>query len=255
MPRLARKNINTPFLHIMVQGVNKEYVFNERNDKIEYLKLIKEYDKSEFLEFLSYCIMDNHAHFTVYAPDKDELSKLMFNINLRYARLYNKNNNRCGVLFRNRYQIQPIYSEKHLLKCINYIHQNPVKAKMVEKCEDYKFSSYNDYKNNTGLAKSKILRELFGENCNFLEMLKEDEGKIFMDVEKPTGEEMNMHILAATREFMQLSQVSIQDIFYDRQILKKLLIYLKKECGISYEYLKNYFEISKGIMECLMSNG
>lgn len=94
--------------------------------------------------------MSNHVHFTIYVEDINELSQLMFKVNSKYAQMYNKKNNRCGVLFRNRYQIQPIFNERQSLNCIDYIYKNPVKAGMVSRCEDYKFSSYNDYKKNAG---------------------------------------------------------------------------------------------------------
>ena len=101
MPRIARKDLNTPFLHVMVQGVNKEYIFeNEQNIK-KYLKIIKENKNNYKFEILAYCIMNNHAHFLVYTKDIKLFGKFMHITNLLYAKMYNKENNRVGVLFRN----------------------------------------------------------------------------------------------------------------------------------------------------------
>ena len=254
MPRLARKNITTSLLHIMVQGVNKEYIFEKDREKITYLNLMKEFDQPEFVDVLAYCIMSNHAHFAMYVQDMKELSKLMYKVNLKFAQMYNKINDRYGVLFRNRFQVQPIYNERHLLNCIEYIHQNPVKAGMVSRCEDYKFSSYNDYKENKGLAKSKIFRELYGEDCNLMKMFKGDFGKIFIDVEDLSHEEINAHIIAGTKEFVEFRQIKLQDIFCNRETLKELIEYLKKECEIPYVYTRNFFEISRGVMNSLKIN-
>ena len=48
---------------------------------------------------------------------------------------FNKKENRVGIVFRNRYVSEPIYNERYLAKCINYIHMNPVKAGMVNEYE------------------------------------------------------------------------------------------------------------------------
>ena len=248
MPRLARKYIETNFLHVMVQGVNKEYIFEKDYEKEEYLKLINESKAQYKLDFLAYCLMSNHAHFAIYTEEKSDLAKFMHEINSKYAKIYNKEKNRCGVLFRNRYQIQPIYSARQLINCINYIHQNPVKANMVTKCEDYKYSSYNDYKMNTGFAKSSILQELFGKNCNFLELFKKDNGKIFMDIDGKTDDEIKEHIIAGTAEFVEDYKVKLQDIFSNRDNLKILINYLKEECGIPYSKQGEFFEMSKGVI-------
>lgn len=249
MPRLARKYIETPFLHVMVQGVNKEYIFEKSYEKESYIKFIKEYNQEYQLDFLAYCIMSNHAHFAIYTEEIEKLAKLMHEINSKYARMYNKEKNRCGVLFRNRYRIQPIYSERQLLNCINYIHHNPVKAKMVEKCEDYRYSSFNDYRTKTGLSQNQVLKDIFGENFNFLEMVKKECGTLFIDVEEKTVDEISQHIIIGTEEFINCNKINLQDIFSNRENMKNLVKYLKEECGISYKQIRDFFEMTKGVME------
>lgn len=251
MPRLARKYLTTPFLHVMVQGVNKEYIFNKESDMELYLKIIQEYYPNYDADILAYCLMCNHAHFAIYTEDVKELSKLMHKINLKFAQIYNKENNRCGVLFRNRYKIQPIYSLKHLANCINYIHENPVKAKMVSKCEDYKYSSYKDYKLKKGMARNKILEQLFGKNCNYLKLFEKSGGKMFIDIDKPCLAEINEHIINGISEFKDENKKMLQDLFIERDTLKLLIKYLKEECEIPYVFIRAFFEMSRGIMDDL----
>ena len=181
------------------------------------MEFVRNANEQRKLELLAYCMMSNHAHFAIYSEKIEGLTKLMYEVNAKYARLYNKEKNRCGVLFRNRYQIQPINSERQLINCINYIHQNPVKANMVSKCEDYEYSSYNGYKLNTGLAKSKILCEIFGTNCVFLEMFKKESEKLFMDIE----EKMETAIIAGTMEFTDEYKIQPQEIFMDKKNIRQ----------------------------------
>lgn len=76
MPRIARKDLNTPFLHVMVQGVNKEYIFNKSEYIERYLKIIKKNNEKYKVTILAYCIMNNHAHFLMHAENIEKLGKL-----------------------------------------------------------------------------------------------------------------------------------------------------------------------------------
>ena len=85
MSRIARKDLQTSFLHIMVQGINKEFIFSKREYIEAYLQLIKKYQKKFPVSIISYCIMNNHAHMLVYVKDIKMLGKFMHIINLQYS--------------------------------------------------------------------------------------------------------------------------------------------------------------------------
>ena len=59
IPRVARKDLNTLFLNIIVQGVNKEYIFYSE----KYIKIINDNIKDYKITIIAYCIMNNHAYF------------------------------------------------------------------------------------------------------------------------------------------------------------------------------------------------
>ena len=168
MPRNPRSSIDNSFLHIMVQGVNKEYIFSTERYIKEYLFLINKYSKEFEINIIAYCIMNNHAHLLVYTEHLDKLGKFMQKVNLKYSHFYNQKEKRVGVLFRNRYKSEAIYNIKYLINCIKYIHMNPVKAEMVKNCEDYPFSSYSDYLYNIGISQSPIVLETLGKDFSVI---------------------------------------------------------------------------------------
>lgn len=185
MPRLARKDLTTPFLHIMVQGVNKEFIFQDKKCIETYLKFLHLYKNKYSITILAYCIMNNHAHLLIYTEQIDSLGKFMHNTNLTYSQFYNKYKKRCGVVFRNKYQSEPIYDKKHLFSCIKYIHMNPVKAHMVPNCEDYPYSSYNEYITNTGICQDIIFKNILGDPYDFEHTFKDIRDHIFIEVDFP----------------------------------------------------------------------
>ncbi len=97
--------------HIYNQGNNREKIFYEDADYIEYLNLFRKYVLPN-CDVLAYCLMPNHFHFLIHATENSVKSKLIGNINLcelsngfrllqsHYAQYINKKNNRSGSLFR-----------------------------------------------------------------------------------------------------------------------------------------------------------
>lgn len=251
MPRLARKNLETPFVHVIVQGVNKEYIFNNDEYIEKYLSIINKNKVKYNFTIIAYCIMNNHAHFLVYTEDILDFGKFMHKCNLLYAQLYNKEKNRVGVLFRNRYQTEPIYNIKYLTNCIKYIHDNPVKANIAEKCEDYKYSSYCDYKFNSGVTQSEIMRKIFGRNCNYMKLFKESFNMRFIDTSYNESNSTNEYITEGIRAFKREKGKEMVEILLDREEFKCLISYLKNTCKIKYVEIENYFEISRGTMDAL----
>jgi len=190
MPRIARKDLQTPFLHIMVQGINKKFIFSKKEYIENYLKIMNKYKQEFNITIIAYCIMNNHAHMLVYVENIELLGKFMHIVNLVYSQFYNKENKRCGVLFRNKYQAEPIYGMNHLINCIKYIHMNPLKAKIVKNVEDYPYSSVFDYTNNTGICKNKIMSNIFGDNYDYSKLTISSSNCYFIDIVPPSKSDL-----------------------------------------------------------------
>lgn len=250
MPRVSRKDLNTKFLHVMVQGVNKEYIFKNEEYIETYLNIIEQKKEDYNFSILAYCIMSNHAHFLIYTEDIEDFGKFMHRVNLKYSSFYNNNENRCGVVFRNRYKAEPIYDIKYLVNCIKYIHENPVKAKIVEKCEEYKYSSHFDYLNNQGITKSEIMKKIFGEQCDFSMLISKAEDKRFMDVDK-SKKLLDKYFIESISEFVNDKNIEIALVFYNKKVFKELVIFLKEKCGFTYIEIQNFFEISRAKLELI----
>jgi hypothetical protein len=85
--------------------------------------------------------MDNHYHLLIETPDGN-LSLGMRQLNGVYTQLFNKRHQRTGHLFQGRYKSILIQKDSHLLEVCRYVVLNPVRARMVERPEAWKWSSY-----------------------------------------------------------------------------------------------------------------
>ena len=86
MSRIARKNLGTSFFHVMVQGINKEFIFENDRYKNRYLQLVQKNLNSEEINMVAFCIMSNHAHLLMEVKEVENLSKYMQKVNSVYAK-------------------------------------------------------------------------------------------------------------------------------------------------------------------------
>lgn len=171
MPRRARRDENSSFSHVMVQGIEKKYIFNKEFYKRKFYKIMidKRIDNKMFI--VAYCIMDNHAHILLNTENVDVLSKYMKSVDTAFAKFYNESENRVGYLFRDRFKSEPINTEQQLYNCIAYIHNNPVKANLVQKPDEYLYSSYNDYISQKSIFDENLGKQIFGSK-QYLDFFK-----------------------------------------------------------------------------------
>ena len=62
MPRLPRNHIKSSFLHVITQGINKQYIFDKPEDIKYYIKIMYKLATEYELKIEAYCIMNNHTH-------------------------------------------------------------------------------------------------------------------------------------------------------------------------------------------------
>lgn len=216
MPRFPRKSFETLFFHVIVQGINKEYIFYQEEYIKRYKKLLIDNANKYNITLIAYCIMNNHAHLLLNVNKIEDMSQYMKCTNTSYAKYYNKCENRVGFVFRNRFESEPIYEENYLLNCIAYIHNNPVKACMVKSPKDYPFSSYNDYLYLKGIATEDTVRLVFGSTQNFLDTY---------NLIHLSNEEFKDYIedIDYKKVYDYLSSLDIENILSDNLKLKQLL--------------------------------
>lgn len=142
MPRRARQYIPQLPYHIVQRGNNREVCFIEPENYQFYLELWQDLSVKYQVAVHAYCLMTNHIHFLVTPATDDSISKTMKTVGSRYAQYINKKYKRTGTLWEGRHKSSLVQSERYLLTCSRYIELNPVRAAMVERPEEYKWSSY-----------------------------------------------------------------------------------------------------------------
>lgn len=154
MARAPRERSASGIYHVMVRGINKQPIFQMHKDWLRYLKVLEGVQEKAPYTLHAYCLMDNHVHLLLQ-EEKEPIGDTMKRIGTSYVYWFNKKYSRVGHLFQARFRSEAVEDDSYFLTVLRYIHQNPVRAKIVDRCSAYPWSSYKAYA--SGNRKSGVL--------------------------------------------------------------------------------------------------
>jgi putative transposase len=142
MPRRARLVLPDIPLHLIQRGNNRQTCFHTEDDFQFYLHWLHQHASNNGCQVHAYALMTNHVHLLVSANAKSSTADMMKALGQRYAQYVNRKYRRSGTLWEGRFRSCLVHSEGYLLACYRYIELNPVRAGMVARPADYRWSSY-----------------------------------------------------------------------------------------------------------------
>jgi putative transposase len=128
--------------HVMQRGHNREPVFFDDQDYLEYLKILKRVADACHCTIHAYVLMTNHIHLLLTPRNGEAISRLFQECGRQYVGYINRTYRRRGTLWEGRHKGMLVESERYLLLCMRYIELNPVRAGMVAQPQHYRWSSY-----------------------------------------------------------------------------------------------------------------
>ncbi len=137
--------VNGSYYHVFNRSNAQETVFRTEENYGFFLKKYRAM-LDDYVDTIAYCLMPTHFHFLIRGKEKCDNVGMMFGKLLSsYTRALNRAVERSGSLFQQHTKALLIDDERYLIAVIAYIHDNPVRAKLVVKPHEWKFSSYQDY--------------------------------------------------------------------------------------------------------------
>lgn len=163
MARRARRKSRTGIYHVISRGIDRQIIFEDNEDYRRLLDTLKECQEKSGCEIYAYCLMGNHIHLLL-KENKEDLGIMFRRLGASYVYWYNKKYKRRGYLFQGRYKSEAVESDGYFLTVLRYIHQNPLKAKMVSDIADYPWSSYREYMEKSRICNIEFALNLFSED-------------------------------------------------------------------------------------------
>ena len=145
MGRRPRVEYIGAIYHVIQRGNNKEFIFERQEDKAFLLGEVVCRQTGLGYRLIGYVILDNHYHLLLQT-NCVQLKAIMHRINNKYAKYCNDRYGRTGHVFEQRYKAILVQDEQYLLTLLRYIHQNPVRAGICAKAEQYEWSSDKEYR-------------------------------------------------------------------------------------------------------------
>lgn len=177
------------YYHVLSRGNEKREIFWEEKDYLRFLDILGKMVERFKLELHAYVLMKNHFHLLVHTKEAN-LSRAIQWLSVSYSVWFNKRHQRSGHLFQGRFKSFLIEDDRYFMTMCLYIHGNPLRAEIVKRLSDYRWSSYHAYADKkrepswltTGLvlgmyggSRRKFLRaqrEFLEEKSNLLEDLR-----------------------------------------------------------------------------------
>ncbi|MFH1359498.1 MAG: transposase [Candidatus Omnitrophota bacterium] len=194
MARPVRLLFEGAYYHVINRGQSKREVFLDEKDYEAFLKVIRETCQTYKVNVVAYCLMRNHYHLIVYTPNAN-LPGFMRQLGGVYTQFFNRKYKQDGPLFKGRYKAIVVQEGSYLLRLIRYIHKNPIRAKIVERLDKYRYSSHGFYtkeKESEWLKFKDILKGQWRKLQNFK--------KAYLDFMKKEDQELEEYLQEKSRK-------------------------------------------------------
>lgn len=141
MPRPLRPIADGLVYHVINRGNNRQPVFHGEADYLAFLKALGDLKERKRFKLYGYCLMKNHIHLLL-RPISDSISRIVQSLLISHTQRYHRCHQSGGHVWQGRFKSPVIQDDEHLLTVLQYIEANPLRAKMVKRAGDYRWSSF-----------------------------------------------------------------------------------------------------------------
>jgi REP element-mobilizing transposase RayT len=150
----------------MSRGNGRMSIFLDERDYRQFVYVLGDVVEELDIRCWNYCLMPNHYHATLQ-PSRPNLSDAVRRLNSTYAQWWNRRHGRVGHVFQGRFKDQVVDRDEYLMTLSRYVVMNPVRAGLVERPEEWPWSSYRatiGLSSAPSFLATPCTLHLFGEN-------------------------------------------------------------------------------------------
>jgi len=159
MPTARASHLAGHTLHVIQRGYGRAACFLDDRDRLAYLHWLARYAGHTGCAMHAYVLMGNHVHMLLTPSRADGVSCLLRSLGERYTRYFCEAREHAATLWEDRVEARPVYPTRYLLACMRYIESNPVRAGLVARPDQYRWSSFRS--NALGCADALVTPHAF----------------------------------------------------------------------------------------------
>jgi putative transposase len=143
MPRRRRTGSAGLIFHALNRGAKRARLFESPDDYAAFENLLFETRDTVKIPLLAYCLMPNHWHLVVWPERDTDLSMFMHQLTGTHAQRWNSYRGIAGTgaVYQGRFKAIPVDRDEHFLRLCRYVERNPLRAGLVDKAGDWRWSS------------------------------------------------------------------------------------------------------------------
>jgi putative transposase len=127
--------------HALNRGNRREAVFHKPGDYDAFVEAMTDARERLPLDILGYCLMPNHFHLVIRPHADGDLGRWMQWLLMAHARRYHRHYRTSGHVWQGRFKAFPVQDDDHLVTVLRYVERNALRAELVARAEDWKWSS------------------------------------------------------------------------------------------------------------------
>lgn len=143
MARVSRASKGNLIYHVINRANARMKIFDKDRDYLAFEKTLKEAKEKHPIRVLAYCIMPNHWHLVLHPFRDNDLSEFMRWLTLTHTQRWNTHHHTIGYghLYQGRFKSFPVQKDEYFIQLCRYVERNPLRAKLVKKAQDWRWSS------------------------------------------------------------------------------------------------------------------
>ena len=143
MPRHARQCPAGLVYHVWNRAAGRLRLFKKDQDYLAFERVILEAHARNPLRLLDWCLMPNHWHFVVYPQADGQVSAFFRWLTHTHAMRATTHRRVLGMgpLYQGRFKSLPVQRDEHLEALLRYVQRNPLRAGLVRRSGDWRWSA------------------------------------------------------------------------------------------------------------------
>jgi putative transposase len=159
MPRSLRASEGNLCYHVLNRGNGRAVVFHKDEDYSAFLDAMVESSIRLPLRIIAYCLMPNHFHLVVRPHGDGDLSRWMHWLMTTHVRRYLCHYHHSGHIWQGRFKAFPVLDDEHLGLVVRYVERNALRARLVDRAEDWPWGSLAVSRTGPPLDQETFLRK------------------------------------------------------------------------------------------------
>ena len=143
MPRRPRLAAGDLAYHVLNRRVGRLPLFEKPADYAMFENTLAEAQASSRIRIAAYCLMPNHWHLLLWPRHDGELSEVLRWITVTHTQRWHAHHKTAGTgpVYQGRFKSFPVQTDEHFLTVARYVERNALRAKLVDRAQDWRWSS------------------------------------------------------------------------------------------------------------------